>query len=94
MNAYLGSGTTFCEYSKNEINTHVSQYPSCLATSSANCDVNGDSLTNASDLQALANVILRTNACPGSCDSNKDGSINALDVQLEANVILGTATCP
>ncbi len=95
MNSSLGTGTTFCTYSKSEISSHVSQYPGCLVTSgSGNCDINGDTLTNVLDLQALANTILGKNACPANCDSNKDGSVNALDIQLESNVILGTATCP
>ena len=94
MNSSVGTGTTFCAYSKNEINTHVSQYNSCLATSGGNCDVNGDTQTNVLDLQSLVNAILGRDACPGDCDINNDSGVNALDVQLESNVILGSATCP
>jgi hypothetical protein len=94
MNSYVGTGTTFCAYSKNEINAHVSQYNACMATTSGNCDINSDSQTNVLDLQSLVNAILGSDVCPGTCDINKDSGVNALDLQLESNVILGSATCP
>jgi hypothetical protein len=94
MNSAVGSGTTFCSYSKTEISTHATLYPTCLATVSGGCDPNSDGQTNALDLQSLVNVVLGTGPCPGNCDSNKDGSVNALDLQLLVNIVLGTATCP
>jgi len=94
MNSSVGTGTSFCSYSRTEISTHVSQYSSCLASTSGNCDVNNDGQMNVLDMQSLANTVLGISACPGNCDSNKDGSVNALDVQLESNIVLGLATCP
>jgi hypothetical protein len=94
MNSAVGTGTSFCPYSRTEIGSHVTQYPSCLASMSGNCDINSDNHLNVLDMQALANTILGIAACPSACDSNKDGNVNALDLQLQANIVLGTASCP
>jgi hypothetical protein len=94
MNSSVGTGTSFCPYSRTEISTHVAQNSSCLASTGSNCDINNDGQMNVLDLQSLANTVLGIAACPGNCDDNKDGSVNALDVQLQANIILGIATCP
>jgi hypothetical protein len=95
MNSGVGTGTTFCSFSEDEIATHLAQYPSCMATSSGTgCDVNSDDLVNVLDLQSLVNTLLGTGTCTGDCDSNNDGSVNVLDLQLLVNIILGGATCP
>lgn len=94
MNSSVGTGTSFCPYSRTEIGTHVAQNSSCLASTGNNCDINNDGQMNVLDIQSLANTVLGIVACPGSCDSNKDGNVNALDVQLQANIILGISTCP
>lgn len=94
MNPSVGTGTTFCSFSQTEITAHASRYPSCLATVSTGCDVNGDGNLNTIDMQYLVNVIIGFSSCPGNCDTNLDGSVDVLDVQLLSNIILGEATCP
>ncbi len=95
MNSSIGTGTTFCVYSKSEISTHVTQFPSCLtAGTGGNCDITNDGQVNVLDIQALVNAILGVSACPGNCDTNKDSKVNVLDLQLLANIVLGVATCP
>jgi hypothetical protein len=95
MNSSVGTGTTFCQFSKNEVATHVSQNSSCLATmTTSNCDLNRDGQINASDIQLLVNVILAISPCPGNCDVNKDGQVNVADLQRLANVVLGISGCP
>jgi len=57
------------------------------------CDLNADGVTNALDIQILANAIL-ANSADSTKDINQDGQVNVLDLQLEANVVLGVAPCP
>ncbi|HYK92409.1 MAG TPA: M12 family metallo-peptidase [Acidobacteriota bacterium] len=95
MNSSIGTGTNFCQFSKDEISTHVTQFPTCLtAGTSGNCDITNDGTVNVLDIQALVNAILGASACPGNCDINKDGKINVQDLQLLANIVLGVAFCP
>ena len=95
MNSSVGTGTTFCPFSQGEIATHLTQYSSCLASSSGTaCDVNSDHQINVLDVQSLVNTLLGINTCAGDCDSNNDGSVNVLDLQLLVNIILGRSTCP
>jgi hypothetical protein len=95
MNSSVGTGTTFCQFSKDEVAMHVSQSSSCLtADSGSRCDINGDTGVNILDIQSLINSLLGTGACPGNCDINKDGTVNVLDLQWLVNVVLRTATCP
>ena len=68
-------------------------YEYVSGTPGTSCDLNADTMTNALDLQLLANEILKTNPSI-SFDVNKDNAVNALDLQVEANVILGKASCP
>ena len=56
------------------------------------CDLNGDSSTDALDIQTSANAILAGNSSVG--DLNGDGSVSVLDLQLLANAVLGVFTCP
>jgi hypothetical protein len=58
-----------------------------------NCDVNGDNVLNALDIQAMVNFILGSSANPGNYDTNRDGTVNALDLQTIGNIILGIWTC-
>jgi hypothetical protein len=95
MNSMVGTGTNFCPFSKTEIAAHLSQYSSCMATTSTgNCDANNDSQINVLDAQALVNTLLGIVPCSGDCDDNNDGSVNVLDLQLLVNIILGRAGCP
>jgi hypothetical protein len=94
MNSSVGTGTTFCPFSQNEIASHVASSSGCLVTeSSSSCDINGDGQVNVVDTQLLINVVLGA-ACSGSCDVNGDGRVDVLDLQKIVNVILGLATCP
>ena len=53
----------------------------------AACDVNGDSVVNVKDVQALVNEAL--GAAQALHDLTGDGMVNVADVQLEINVTLG-----
>jgi hypothetical protein len=96
MNSSVGTGTTFCQFSRDEISAHVQSYSSCLAAGSGGtgCDMSGDGQVNVVDLQRLVNVILGLTTCTGNCDINQDGRVDVLDLQRLANVVLGLATCP
>ncbi|NWG13010.1 MAG: hypothetical protein HXY20_05685 [Acidobacteria bacterium] len=94
MNSSIGTGISFCEFSRDEIGEHVSAYSSCLAAGSMPCDVNSDGLRNIADVQALVNVILGTASPSGACDINHDGRVDVLDLQALCNVILGLCGCP
>jgi hypothetical protein len=96
MNAYIGSGTSFCPYSRTEITSYAAQHSSCLtdATSTCPCDLNSDGKVDILDIQVLVNRILNLQSPAISCDLNKDGAVNVLDLQFLANVVLGSATCP
>ncbi len=58
------------------------------------CDLNGDGLVTAADVQILVNLLLGTGSCAGACDLNHDGKIDAADLQLLTNVALGQIPCP
>jgi len=61
--------------------------------SGARCDLNGDSATDAVDLQLLVNAIL-AGSTSASYDINRDAQVNVVDLQTLANVALGKASCP
>lgn len=63
-----------------------------VSAGGSGCDVNGDTIVNALDLQQVANRILGLSI--SNADINRDGRIDALDLQTLSNVILGTANCP
>jgi hypothetical protein len=95
MNSSIGTGTSFCQFSKDEISAHVTQFPSCLVVEAGgNCDLTSDGQVNILDVQSLINAILGVSLCPGNCDINKDTQVNILDLQTLANVVLGVAYCP
>jgi hypothetical protein len=95
MNSSIGTGTNFCQFSRDEISAHVTQFPSCLLVESGgNCDLTADGQVNVQDIQSLINAILGISLCPGGCDINKDTQVNILDLQLLANVVLGVSYCP
>jgi len=73
----------------NEVTTTISSTPT-----TGKCDINGDSLVNVLDLQAVINAILGTQAPTGKGDLNDDGRVDVLDLQVLGNVILGTRSCP
>jgi hypothetical protein len=73
----------------NEVSTAVASNP---ATS--RCDINGDSLANALDLQMLVNAVLGIQTLIGKGDLNGDGRIDVLDLQILGIVILGIRSCP
>ncbi len=94
MNSSIGTGVSFCEYSKNEIGEHLSAYSACLTDGGMPCDVNRDGVRDIADVQALVNVILGTAASSGTCDINHDGRVDVLDLQALVNIILGLSGCP
>jgi len=54
---------------------------------SCSCDVNGDGVTNVSDVQLIVNQAL--GIVSNRCDINGDGQTNVLDVQMVVNATLG-----
>jgi len=73
----------------NEVTITVSSQPT-----TGKCDINGDSLVNVLDLQAVINAILGTQLLTGKGDLNGDGKVDVLDLQVLGNVILGMRSCP
>jgi len=73
----------------NEVSATISSQPT-----TGKCDINGDSLVNVLDLQAVINAILGTQLIAGKGDLNGDGRVDVLDLQVLGNVILGLRSCP
>ncbi len=94
MNSSIGTGVSFCAYSKTEIGTHLSEFSACLTDGSMPCDVNHDGVRDIADVQALVNVILGAATSSVTCDINRDGRVDVLDLQALCNVILGLCGCP
>ena len=92
MNSSVGTGFTFCPFSRSEIASHVASNSTCL--SGSRCDLTADGSVNVLDIQLLINTILGIPGSIGSADINDDGSTNVLDLQLLINVILGLRGCP
>jgi hypothetical protein len=95
MNSSVGSGFTFCPYSRAEITLQVTQSGSCLEpeTDTNPCDINRDGGVNALDLQLLVNALLGIPGSPAGGDLNGDARTDVLDLQLLINVILGLRSC-
>ena len=58
------------------------------APPTSTCDLNGDGVTNVSDVQLCVNQAIGVTACT-SGDINKDGVCNVIDVQRDVNAALG-----
>ena len=54
-----------------------------------NFDINGDGVTDASDIQLVINAALGYIIAPFEADINGDGAIDAVDIQLVTNAALG-----
>ena len=52
-------------------------------------DINGDGVTDASDIQLVINAALGFIIAPFDADINGDGAIDAVDIQLTTNAALG-----
>ncbi len=94
MNSSIGTGVSFCEYSRNQIGEHVANNSACLTAGGMPCDINRDGMRDIADVQTLVNVILGTVTSSDACDLNHDGRIDVLDLQALCNVILGFCGCP
>jgi hypothetical protein len=73
----------------NEISATISSTP----VAGSRCDVSGDGVSNALDLQTEINAIL-VGSNSTSFDINRDSTVNALDLQTLGNVVLGVSSCP
>ena len=58
-------------------------------SSTANGDINGDSLINVIDVVQLVSIALGESNETSSADLNDDGVINVLDVIFLVNLVLG-----
>src|SRR5437868_495004 len=58
----------------------------------AGCDLNGDNVTNVTDVQQCVNQAIGIAAC-STGELNADAQCNVIDVQLEVNAALG-GRCP